>query len=279
MKHFHIKLDSYGRSLLNLACGPKTDPSWNNLDFSPYALLARHPRLTALAAAFRLLSPERKERLAHIDPTIVRWDLAKGIPFPEDSFDVVYHSHFLEHLDRESARTFLLECRRTLKPGGILRIVLPDLGSLVRNYVGAVTAIVTSQPMAEARHDKAVHDLFDQMVRTESSGAKEQKGWRRTLESLWRGDARKTGESHRWMYDRHSLARLLTELGFEEIDARTAATSGIEHWHQCRLDLNQDGSCYKPDSLYLEARKPQLAWYSTPAFEERSSSELVTGRG
>ena len=40
----------------------------------------------------------------------------RGIPFPNDSFDAVYHSHFLEHLNKDDAPDFLLECYRVCKP-------------------------------------------------------------------------------------------------------------------------------------------------------------------
>ena len=51
-------------------------------------------------------------------------DLSKGIPFDDNSVDVVYHSHLLEHIDRKNVPTFLKEIRRVLKPRGIHRIVV-----------------------------------------------------------------------------------------------------------------------------------------------------------
>jgi len=40
----------------------------------------------------------------------------------------------LEHLDREEAKLFLREALRVLKSGGIIRLVLPDLGKLIKEY-------------------------------------------------------------------------------------------------------------------------------------------------
>ena len=84
--------------MLNLACGTRMHHGWNNLDFSPYARLAHRPRLTSMLKAFGMLSNERLKRLAEVDPEIIAWDLRKGIPFAPNTFDVVYHSHFLEHI-------------------------------------------------------------------------------------------------------------------------------------------------------------------------------------
>lgn len=62
-------------------------------------------------------------------------DLVKGIPAADDSLDVVYHSHMLEHLSYAEGIDFIAACYRVLKPGGILRVLVPDLELWTRNYV------------------------------------------------------------------------------------------------------------------------------------------------
>ena len=268
MNHFPIKRDASGRALLNLACGTSTDWAWNNLDFSPYALLRRHPLLTSVLYAVGLVSDRRVGRLEAIDPRIIRWNLARGIPFEDQSFDVVYHSHFLEHLERAAAPGFLRECHRVLKPGGILRVVVPDLELFLRRYSTATEELDRGDSLtAESEHECAVYKLFDQMVRSEVSGAAEQKPWVRSIERLIRGNAASTGENHRWMYDRHSLARILVRAGFAEVERQSAATSAIAGWEGCFLDYDQNGQGWKPNSLYLEARKVR---------EEQMSSERLS---
>jgi|SRR5262252_3933171 len=260
MKCFPVKHDSSGRALLNLACGTRTDPSWNNLDFSPYAFLRRHPHTVTLLREIGLLSDKRYLRLEAIDPAIIRWNLARGIPFDDSTFDVVYHSHFLEHLEREAAVEFLRECRRVLKQGGILRVVVPNLENLVVRYRDAIQNLDCYGQVAEnvIAHESTIADLFDQIVRSESSGPNEQKPWVRPIERLIRGSAAATGENHRWMYDRHSLSRVLARVGFTTICERSAATSAIAGWEQCFLDYDPDGTVYKAESLYLEATKGGL---------------------
>jgi predicted SAM-dependent methyltransferase len=258
MKCFSVKHTPSGRALLNLACGPRTDATWNNLDFSPYARLRRHPLLVNGLRAVGLLSRARCERLRAIDPEIVCWNLTRGIPFDDRTFDAVYHSHFLEHLDRAAALRFLGECWRVLKPGGILRIVLPDLETLVRLYSSALSDLDRNgeSPTLALAHERAIAEIFDQMVRTRSSGTEEQKPWVRRIEQRIRGNSLATGENHRWMYDGHSLGRILARLGFVTIREHTAQTSAIAGWDECFLDYNPDGSAYKENSLYLEAERP-----------------------
>ena len=65
-------------------------------------------------------------------------DLKKGIPAADDSADAVYHSHVLEHVDREAVPGFMAEALRVLKPGGVHRIVVPDFERHVRDYLSSL---------------------------------------------------------------------------------------------------------------------------------------------
>lgn len=245
-----------GRAMLNIGCGTRMDRSWTNLDFSPYATLARRPLLAKLLTIAGALSPERRERLAAIDPQIVRHDLRYGIPFEDETFDVVYHSHFLEHLHPSDGQSMLRECRRVLRPGGTIRIVVPDLERIAKRYMAALSALDAGTDNQSTRdHENAIADLFDQMVRREATGAKEQRGIMRTVEGILRGDPGKTGELHRWMYDRRSLAAVLTRIGFTNPGVESAESSRIAGWKEFQLDTLPGGTSYKPGSLYMEASK------------------------
>jgi len=68
---------------------------------------------------------------------------------------------------------------------------------------------------------------------------------------------RKSGEVHRWMYDSLSLRKLLEDAGFVGVVQRTAAESYIQGWEGNNLDTEPDGSVYKPDSLFMEGRRPR----------------------
>jgi hypothetical protein len=79
------------------------------------------------------------------------------------------------------------------------------------------------------------------------------------LEKLMRGDARRDGEAHRWMYDRHSLGSLLEGVGFRDPIQQQADTSLVEGWSTFNLDTEPDGRVTKPESLFMEATKPEAA--------------------
>lgn len=109
---------------LNLGCGMTVVEGWINVDYSLGARLTQLPVLGWLAKKLGLFNVQWDSR-------IKLHDLRKTLPWQDASVDVVYSSHTLEHMSREDGRSLLIECLRVLKPGGLLRIVVPDLADHV----------------------------------------------------------------------------------------------------------------------------------------------------
>ncbi|HEY6187410.1 MAG TPA: methyltransferase domain-containing protein [Pyrinomonadaceae bacterium] len=280
------------KSLLNLGCGSRFHPAWVNVDFD-----AR-------------------------DASVLSHDLRRGVPFPDEQFEVVYHSHLLEHFPRPEARAFLRETYRVLKPGGTTRIAVPDLEKIAQVYLQAVEEAARGDEQWRRRYEWIILEVLDQTVRerpggemgdylrrTEMSekafvlqrlgvsaqeimeaaeqvrsnssataeGAKASSLSQRLqrlrrapaylreslvrallgaeYESLQLGRFRRSGDPHLWMYDRYSLAELLRDAGFRDPQPMGAAESRIPGWADYHLDTEPDGTIYKPDSFYMEARK------------------------
>lgn len=239
---------------LNLGCGTKVSASADvmNIDWSIYLRLKQSRILRTVVPFF--LRGERQKRFLTLPDNIMVHNLAHGIPFASNSVDAVYHSHMLEHLDRDVAERFLLEVKRVLKPGGYQRIVVPDLEHICRAYVAHLTAC-ENDPREADRHDAYVTTLLEQSVRREAYGTSQQKPLRRFIENRIRGDARAQGETHQWMYDRFNLTALLVKLGYRNPRVQSYNTSSIPNWNQYGLDVNEQGRPHIPDSLYLEAQK------------------------
>jgi SAM-dependent methyltransferase len=125
---------------LNLGCGQRIHPDWVNLDLRPSA------------------------------PGVQEWDLKRELPFPEASFDVVYHSHVLEHFPHSSGLQFLERCRRVLRPDGIIRVAVPDLEMITRLYLSALEKVLAGDDKARSAYDWAVIEMYDQTVRDRSGG-------------------------------------------------------------------------------------------------------------
>lgn len=129
-----------GLKILNLGCGTRFYSAHTNLDFT-----SSHPTVRAC-------------------------DLAAGIPFADGQFDVVYHSHVLEHFSEPAGRLFLKECARVLKSAGIIRVVVPDLEGIARAYLATLRNEAVGSKVNAADHEWMLLELYDQAVRTKSGG-------------------------------------------------------------------------------------------------------------
>jgi predicted SAM-dependent methyltransferase len=60
---------------------------------------------------------------------------ALAIPYPPETFDLLYSSHTLEHMNRHMILAALGHWRNLLKVGGILRLAVPDFAAIVYRYM------------------------------------------------------------------------------------------------------------------------------------------------
>ncbi len=98
------------------------------------------------------------------------WNTSDGIPATSQSVDVVYHSHLLEHLQEEDGEDLIRECFRVLKPKGILRVVVPDLEKICRDYLSTLQEVDQGAKHARLNAQWMRLELFDQMTRKVSGG-------------------------------------------------------------------------------------------------------------
>ena len=127
--------------LLNLGCGTRYHHDWVNLDFQSN------------------------------NPDVMPYNLLRApLPFSSNTFDAVYHSHLLEHFPKRYAPIFLQECFRVIKPGGVIRAVVPDLEQIARLYLALLAKAVQGDEKAQKRYEWIMLEMFDQMVRNYSGG-------------------------------------------------------------------------------------------------------------
>ena len=128
------------KNLLNIGCGHTFHRDWVNLDVVP------------------------------ADPTILRWDVKTGLPFADGSFDVVYCSHVLEHLVPEDAIGLVKQMLRVLRPQGIVRVVVPDLEVIAREYLRLLGEVAKGDSDRHYDYEWIVLELYDQAVRNTTGG-------------------------------------------------------------------------------------------------------------
>jgi|SRR5579864_2817377 len=63
------------------------------------------------------------------------YDCRKELPFADGAVRCIFTEHFFEHIDYlEEAPFFLSECYRVLQPGGVIRIIVPDVEKYIHAY-------------------------------------------------------------------------------------------------------------------------------------------------
>ena len=210
---------------INVGCGLTPTPGWTNYDNSLSVRIAQSSILSNLLIKSRLLREGQCRAIESIRNSvtkIVSADASRRIPADSGTVEVVYSSHMLEHLDRAQARRFLSEAARVLKPGGIIRLAVPDLRKLVDKYLvsGDANAFVSSLYMSIPRPK-----MFTERVHLAFVGFRH----------------------HQWMYDAGSLSALLMESGFGDVASVLPGETRIASPGE--LDLNERAN----ESLYVEA--------------------------
>lgn len=109
-----------GAAILDLGCGTGSQALELAARYPDCDLHAVDPAATALSrAAAKARRHGARRRPAAIQFVRAR---AESLPYPDDSFDQVATCLALHHLGPASKRAGLRECRRVLRPGGVLAI-------------------------------------------------------------------------------------------------------------------------------------------------------------
>ena len=216
-----------GALYVNVGCGQTPTQGYQNFDNSPSLRLANLPPfLVALLRRARIVGSSQAAYIEFCRSNGISFaDATRRIPLANGSSDVVYSSHMLEHLDADQAIRFFSEARRVLKPGGVLRIAVPDLRRRIERY------------RSDEDADAFVESLLLHRTRPTSV--------RQACLALVAGD-----RGHAWMYDGSSLVCLITRNGFEEAEVMPAGTSRMAT--SGALDLRERHD----ESVYVEAVRP-----------------------
>ncbi len=67
-------------------------------------------------------------------PGVMRMDATRRFPFADQTFQYVYSEHMIEHVPYEKGACMLRECYRVMRPGGVIRVITPDLSAILGLY-------------------------------------------------------------------------------------------------------------------------------------------------
>jgi predicted SAM-dependent methyltransferase len=191
-------------------CGWSAPSGWRNFDGSPTLRFERLPLIGWLYSKNDSRFPQNVEY----------GNIVKGLPVSPESCNGVYCSHVLEHLALEEFRAALNNTHKVLRPGGIFRLVLPDLAYLAKQYI-----------------DNAAHDAAEVFMRESGLGHE-----RRTRNLKGVIVSRFGNSQHLWMWDYKSIAPELQRTGFVAVrracigdssDPTFQEVEDKERWDNC----------------------------------------------
>lgn len=188
---------------VHLGCGPYIKPGWVNIDLTEHL-----PEI----------APD-----AQPGTMFINYDLRLGLPLSEASVEMIYSSHFFEHLEYKHGLRLLRDCYRALRPGGLFRISLPDFKGSFEAYL-----------RADEKHFDLIN-IRDALPEIEPGTE--------TLVDHINFGVYQHGE-HKCIYDEEKIITVLKNIGFKQ-----AAPSSF------REDIDPDEPVRLRHSFYVEAVK------------------------
>lgn len=169
-------------------CAFSAPAGWVNFDSSPTVRLARLPLVGRRYSKWRAPFP----------PTVRHGDVVAGLPVETGRCRGVYASHVLEHLSLDDCRAALRETLRILGPGGIFRLVVPDLQVHAQRYLveleagdaGAAIRFLDDTGLGLRSRPRGLPGLASQLF---------------------------GNSAHQWMWDEPALRAELERAGFSSI--------------------------------------------------------------
>lgn len=166
---------------------------------------------------------------------VVYLDITREFPIPSNSFHYMTSEHLIEHISFDEGKTFLQECLRVLKTGGTIRIVTPNLQTILNLYANKTTD-----------NDKYIHHIISNFIPNAPYNPEVF-----VINNAFRN------WGHQFLYDKPTLINLLTDVGFINICELTPGVSRHEHLHN--IDARHQSAISNINEfevMVFEASKP-----------------------
>lgn len=181
-----------------------------------------HPRYLNLGSGPRGLTDSHWCNVDGFNDINVQYamDFNKRFAFASETFDGIFCEHVFEHFTLQDGQMLLRECLRVLRPGGCIRLIMPDAEKVIRTYLEQPEELLRVRPVESGCAMEAVNSWCYQRY------------------------------EHQCLYDANLLRFQLQQAGFDRIE-RCAFQQG-----DSSKPILLDDQKYEWESLYMEAIKP-----------------------
>jgi predicted SAM-dependent methyltransferase len=150
-------------------------------------------------------------------------DVTLGLPFGDETVDLIYSSHMFEHLNEDQVLALLRNCHRVLKPNATIRIVTPNLTRSIQAYINGQKSFFSRFP----DNRESLGGLFNNHL-------------------LCR-------DQHRLMFDTSFFQELLEKTGFENVrEVSPSASRVLSPEDLAKLEAETEENF---SSLFIEASR------------------------
>src|SRR5215469_514825 len=168
-----------------------------------------------------------------IIPGVMRMDATRPFPFPGDIFYRVYTEHMIEHLSYREGVCMLKECYRVLREGGGIRVITPNLASIIGLYSHDL----------RATQKEYIEWICKTFARGEPPSAVSVIN---TMFHEW---------GHQFIYDEKTLANLMHTVGFHSVWRRRLGESSFHDLQSMENEQRYPEGLLNFESIALEAVK------------------------
>jgi predicted SAM-dependent methyltransferase len=210
-------LYNFMKKKVQFGCGLCAPAGWLNFDCSPTLKIERMPVIRHVV----------RHKLFPL--SVCYGDIVRGLPLTEGGVDLVYCSHVLEHLAFNDVKVALRNTLRILKPGGVFRMVLPDLEFYIHQY--------QMDPLEDRANNFLRRSLLGVEQRPEGILSK--------LKNMY-GNSK-----HLWMWDFEAMRIQLEKAGFTAVRRAVYRDSKISDF----IEVEEEGRW--TDCLGIECVRPE----------------------
>jgi len=167
-------------------------------------------------------------------PDVMQMDATKQFPFADNTFEYVFAEHMIEHVPYPKGTRMLQECYRVLRQSGVMRVITPDLATIIGLY-----------GRDQCSNQREYLQWFSQAFLEDGSPPNAVLAIN-AMFRMW---------GHQFLYDETTLTYSMTEAGFRDVGRCSLGGSHHQELQNLENEQRYPKGLLNFESLALEGSK------------------------